>query len=75
MYKSKDWLNALKVAILNKNQTKSLYLIENLPEFNNLEEMISARELVLQVLEWLKCEKKELGFQMEKIEAQKRFLH
>lgn len=69
------WLNALKVAILNKNQAVALHLIENLPEFDDLKDLLCAKELVSQVLEWLMCEKTELAIKMEKLKQQKRFLN
>lgn len=75
MYNVREWLDSLKVAIINKNQAKSLHLIENLPEFSNIDDLLCARELVLQVLERLECEKKELGIKMEKLKQQRRFLN
>lgn len=71
---AESWLNALKVAIINKNEISAMNLIENLPTFKNINDLQSARELVLQVGAWLECEKKELAIKMEKLKSQKRFL-
>lgn len=68
------WLNALKVAIINKNEAQAMNLVENLPTFENINDLQSARELILQVGAWLEAEKKALAIKMEKLKSQKRFL-
>ena len=68
------WLNALKVAIVNKNEAQAMNLVENLPDFGNINDLQSARELILQVGAWLEAEKKALATKMEKLKSQKRFL-
>lgn len=68
------WLNAIKVAIINKNEAQAMNLVENLPAFENINDLQSARELILQVGAWLETEKKALAIKMEKLKSQKRFL-
>lgn len=68
------WLNAIKVAIINKNEAQAMNLVENLPVFENINDLQSARELILQVGAWLEAEKKALAIKMEKLKSQKRFL-
>lgn len=68
------WLNSLKIAIINKNETQAMNLVENLPDFGNINDLQSARELILQVGAWLEAEKKALATKMEKLKSQKRFL-
>ncbi|MDE6885672.1 MAG: hypothetical protein K2P17_01325 [Helicobacteraceae bacterium] len=68
------WLNSLKIAIVNKNTQKALYLIENLPNFDNIDDLICARELVAQLAKELENEKNTLKEAMQKIKQTKRFL-
>lgn len=68
------WLNSLKIAIVNKNTQKALDLIENLPNFDNIDDLICARELVAQLAKELENEKNTLKEAMQKIKRTKRFL-
>lgn len=68
------WLNALKVALINKNEAQAMNLVENLPAFEDINDLQGARELILQVGAWLEAEKKALAIKMEKLKSQKRFL-
>lgn len=69
-----SWLNSLKVAILNNDTQKALNLIETLPNFDNIDDLICARELVGTLLESLKSEKAALSKQMQRIKQAKKFL-
>ena len=71
---AQSWLDALKVAIVNKNETQCMNLVENLPHFENINDLQSARTLILQVGAWMESEKKDLGAKIEKLKLQKRFL-
>lgn len=68
------WLNSLKIAIVNKNTQKALDLIENLPNFDNIDDLICARELVAQLAKELENEKNTLKEAMQKIKRTKQFL-
>lgn len=69
-----SWLNSLKVAILNNDTQKALNLIETLPNFDNIDDLICARELVGTLLESLKSEKAALAEQLHRVKQAKKFL-
>ncbi len=70
-----SWLDALKIALIQKDSTKAYSLIESLPTtFDTTEEMLQARELITQVLELLEEEKERTKIQMLQIKAAKKFL-
>ena len=68
-----SWLDALKIALIQKDSTKAYSLIESLPTtFDTTEEMLQARELITQVLELLEEEKERTKIQMLQIKAEKK---
>ncbi|MGX3011993.1 hypothetical protein ACWIUD_10655 [Helicobacter sp. 23-1044] len=71
---AESWINALKIALVNKNEAQAINLVENLPSFEKVDEMTCARELIAQVSEWFLAEKKTLGKKMEKVKTQRQFL-
>ncbi|MGX2983170.1 hypothetical protein [Helicobacter sp. 23-1045] len=71
---AESWINALKIALVNKNEAQAIKLVENLPSFEKVDEMTCARELIAQVSEWFLAEKKTLGEKMEKVKTQRQFL-
>lgn len=69
-----NWHNELKVALINKDSARADFLIENLPRFQNLEEMLQAKELISQLIDFLESQKQETKDQMIKIKAAKEFI-
>lgn len=70
------WLDDLKIAILEQNTQKSFDLITNVPtdSFKNMEELLSAQELISQGIELLEKDKQELQKQMLRIKLAQKFL-
>lgn len=71
---SKLWLNELKISIINKDSQKTIALIENLPKFDSISDLISAREIVGEFIAHLKREKSDLQKAMFQIKQAKKFL-
>ena len=70
-----SWLDSLKVAIIQKDTQKAFAHIQALPEsFDDIEEMLQARELIAQVLDLLEEEKSHIRIQMLQITAAKKFI-
>lgn len=70
-----SWLNGLKIALVQKDARKAFAYIQELPEsFDNLEDMLQARELIAQVITLLEEEKNHTRIQMLQIKAAKKFL-
>lgn len=68
------WLDALKIAILNKDDKKVLTLIEDLPKFDNIDDLICARELVREFINKLQNDKDSLSTSMLKLKQISLFL-
>ena len=71
---SKIWLNELKIAIINKNDKKVLDLIEDLPNFDNIDDLICARAIVQDFIKKLQDDKNKLSQEMLKLKQTKLFL-
>ncbi|RDU57832.1 hypothetical protein [Helicobacter sp. MIT 99-5507] len=71
---SKAWLNELKIASVNKNDKKVLDLIENLPNFDNIDDLICAREIVQSFIQKLQDDRDELYQGMLKLKQARLFL-
>lgn len=69
-----SWIDELKIAILNKDDKKVLNLIEDLPKFDNIEDLICARELVGEFIKQLKNDKDSLSKSMLKLKQTRFFL-
>lgn len=74
MNSSLSWLDNLKIAILNNNDDLISSLLDNLPGFNEVDDMICAREMLREYLESLKIERSSLKNDMNKIKQIKCFL-
>lgn len=68
------WLNALKIALVNRKHETALALLDNLPHFEKHTDLLCARALVEELSEILQHEKKELFTQMDKLKQAKQFL-
>ncbi|ANV97577.1 hypothetical protein BBW65_01575 [Helicobacter enhydrae] len=71
-----NWLDGLKIALLEENAQKAFEISSNLPKegFANLEEMLQARELIAQTTDLLKREKEKLRIAMQQIRTAQKFL-
>lgn len=69
-----SWIDELKIAILNKDDKKVLNLIEDLPKFDNIEDLICARELVGEFIKQLQNDKDTLSKSMLKLKQTRFFL-
>lgn len=70
-----NWHNELKIALIEKDFTRADHLIQNLPHFQNTEEMLEAKELISQLIELLEDQKVTLKDQMAKIKIAKKFFN
>lgn len=68
-----NWLNDLKIAILEKNYEKIDKLASSLPNFETLSELLCASDLVLEAKELLINEQKELQKAMIDLKKQRSF--
>ncbi len=68
-----DWLNSLKVALVTKNETKLIELIETMPIFNNLEEIETASYLLNQTQNYFQDEKNTLAIAISKTKKHMEF--
>ena len=71
---SKLWLNELKIAVINNNDKNVLDLIEDLPNFDSIDDLICAREIVLSFIKKLQDDKDELYRSMLKLKQTRLFL-
>lgn len=71
---SKLWLNELKIAVINNNDKNVLDLIEDLPNFDSIDDLICAREIVLSFIKKLQDDKDELYQSMLKLKQTRLFL-
>lgn len=71
---SKIWLNELKIAIVNNNDKKVFDLIEDLPNFDNIEDLICAKTIVQGFIKKLQDDRNKLSQEMLKLKQTKLFL-
>lgn len=69
-----NWLNELKVAYLNKNDSKLSELLDNTPILKTRDEMFEALAIMEQITEYAKAQKEKLGLEMRKLKQTKNFL-
>ncbi|RAX53175.1 hypothetical protein CCY99_06165 [Helicobacter sp. 16-1353] len=69
-----SWIDELKIAILNKDDEKVLNLIEDLPKFDNIDDLICARELVGEFIKKLQKDRDSLSKSMIKLKQMRFFL-
>lgn len=67
------WLNEFKVALLQKNDTRLASLIEEMPDFKEVENMIEARDLIGEAIEYFKAEKMECAKEMQRLQKMRSF--
>lgn len=71
-----NWLNELKIAILNSDTDLAYKLIIDVPleKFSNLDDMLDAQALISQGIELLEKDKQEYQRQMLQIKLAQKFL-
>ncbi|WP_120953053.1 hypothetical protein [Helicobacter sp. L8] len=73
-----NWVDKLKVALLQDDLSKALALIESCPfqpgDGTDLETLQKAKELIAQTLARLQAEQRALGAQMRQLKVAQRFL-
>ena len=68
-----NWLNELKVAYLNKNDSKLNELLDNTPILKTRDEMFEALAIMEQITEYAKAQKEKLSLEMRKLKQTKNF--
>ncbi len=71
---SSQWLNELKIAVINKDDEKVLFLIDDLPKFDSIDDLICAREIVRDFIKKLQFEKDALHKGILKLKQTRVFL-
>jgi len=71
---SKEWINSLKISIIN-NELKKIeeYSNRNIPQFSSIDEAKEALNLIEQAKNILEKEKNKLKTQMNKIKQTKKY--
>lgn len=71
-----NWLDNLKVALLNHDLSSAYDLSTNLPQegFSSLDEMLQAKELIAQTTELLQKEREKLRIAMQQVRTAQKFL-
>jgi len=69
------WVKALQIALLEENELKMQKLIEELPQFDTLEQMQEAAYMMQEVHSFLSKQKNDYASKMLKIKKQKEFLN
>ncbi|PAF54030.1 hypothetical protein BKH42_02895 [Helicobacter sp. 13S00482-2] len=70
-----NWSDSLKIALLEENTQKAYELIINTPtHFKDMEELLTAQELISQTIEMLEKDKEDLKKQMLQVKMAKKFL-
>ncbi|WP_104749242.1 hypothetical protein [Helicobacter cynogastricus] len=73
-----NWVDELKIALLENNLEKAGVLVENCPFLENaqadLETLQIARELITQTIARLQEAQQQLGLQMRQLKAARRFM-
>lgn len=69
-----QWLNAIKVALIEEEYDTLSSLCEELPHFEDIKEMEEANDLIQEAITFLKNEQKNTQETMEKIKKNSHFL-
>lgn len=70
-----EWINQLKIAIIENNEKKIESLIEKLPQFESVEQMKEAAYIMQEAHNLLTQEKDILASKLLKIKKQKEFIN
>jgi hypothetical protein len=66
-----EWINQLKIAVIEKNESKIDSLIQAMPQFETYKEMESAAYLLQEAHTFLSSEKDKIASNLLKIKKQK----
>ncbi|MDO7253378.1 hypothetical protein [Helicobacter cappadocius] len=71
-----NWLDSLKIALLEQNTQRAYELVVNIPKdsFKDMEELLVAQELISQTIEMLEGDQENLKKQMLQVKMAKKFL-
>lgn len=71
-----NWLDELKIALLEKDLVKAFEMSTHLPSegFDQLDDMLQAQELITQTIYLLKQEKEKIRIAMQQIRIAQKFL-
>lgn len=69
----KDYLNKLKVAVINQDLKLLEKIIQNDPEFESIEEAMEIQAYIKEAVKLLQKEKERLSLEMQKIQNLKKF--
>lgn len=69
------WAKQLKIAIIEKDESKIETIIDELPKFDSIEEMEEAAFLMQEAHKFLTTQKEEFAAKLLKIKKQKEFLN
>lgn len=69
------WVKALQIALLEENELQIEKLIEDLPQFDTIEQMKEAAYMMQEVHNFLNNKKNDCASKMLKIKKQKEFLN
>jgi len=70
-----EWINQLKIAIIEKNEIKIEKLLEKFPQFSNIEEMKSAAVLMQEAHKFLTEKRDKYASNLIKIKKQKEYIN
>lgn len=70
-----EWINQLKIAIVEENENRIEELLTDLPQFSSLKEMQSAAYLMQEAHNFLTRKKDEYASKLVKLKKQKEFLN
>ncbi|MCH5323491.1 MAG: hypothetical protein J1E31_07975 [Helicobacter sp.] len=69
-----NWLNELKVAYLNKNDSQITELLKSTPTLQTRDEMFEALAVLEQLAEYAKRQKEVFSAEMKKLKQTKKFI-
>ena len=70
-----QWTKQLKISIIENDETSIEKLIQDLPQFETIEEMKEAAYMMQEAHDFLSAKKDELASNLVKIKKQKEFLN
>ncbi len=69
-----NWHNSFTAALIEEDEKVLFTLLDSMPEFERVEDMQSALELISRATKIFETKRGELGRQMLKLESEKKFV-
>ncbi len=69
-----NWIDRFKIALIEEDESAMADLLASMPDFESVEEMRSAQQLIAQAIELFKGKKAEVARMMKEIETSRKFL-